>query len=57
MSKGDIKMIVVAFIVVVVMVYITMIVSKIHEECDRYDSIKTYNTLKNDKEFLKKIGG
>lgn len=50
-------MIVVAFIVVVVMVYITMIADKIHEECDRYDSIKTYNALKHDKEFLKKIGG
>lgn len=50
-------MIVVAFIVVVVMVYITMIGNKIQEECDRYDSVKTYNTLKHDKEFLKKIGG
>jgi hypothetical protein len=50
-------MVVVAFIVVVVMVYITMIASKIHEECDRYDSIKTYRNLRNDKAFLKKIGG
>ena len=50
-------MIILAFIIVVVMVYVTMIGSKIHEECDRYDSIKTYETLKHDKEFLKKIGG
>lgn len=50
-------MIVVAFLVVVVMVYVTMIIGKIHEECDRYDSVNTYNTLKNDKEFLKNIGG
>ena len=50
-------MVLVAFIVIVVMVYITMIGNKIHEECDRYDSIKTYETLRNDKEFLKKIGG
>lgn len=50
-------MIVVAFIVVVVMVYVTMIGNKIKEECDRHDSIKTYNTLKNDKEFMRKIGG
>ena len=50
-------MIVVAFIVVVVMVYITMIGNKIHEECDKYDSIKTYNTLRRDKEFMRKIGG
>ena len=57
MSKGDIKMIVVAFIVVVVMVYVAMIGNKIKEECDRYDSIKTYNTLKKDKEFMRKIGG
>lgn len=50
-------MIVVAFVVIVVMVYITMLSNKIHEECDRYDSINTYKTLRNDKEFLKKIGG
>lgn len=57
MSRGDIKMIIVGFIVIVVMVYVTMIGSKIREECDRYDSINTYNTLKKDKEFLKRIGG
>lgn len=50
-------MVVVLFVVIVVMVYITMIANKIHEECDKHDSIKTYNTLKHDKEFLKKIGG
>lgn len=50
-------MIIVGFIVIVVMVYVTMIANKISEECDRYDSINTYNTLKKDKEFLKKIGG
>ena len=50
-------MVVVAFVVVVVMVYVTMIGNKIQEECDRYDSVKTYNTLKNNKEFMRKIGG
>lgn len=50
-------MVVVAFIVVVVMVYITMIGSKIQEECDRHDSIKTYHTLKHDNDFMRKIGG
>ena len=50
-------MVVVAFAVVIVLVYVAMIVCKLIAVYDNHSSIETYKTLRDDREFIKKIGG
>ena len=50
-------MIVVAFIVLVVLVYINMIGQKLKDSIEREEAEDFYRKMRNDKDFMKKIGG
>lgn len=50
-------MIVVAFIVLVVLVYINMIGKKLKDNIEREEAEDFYRKKRNDRDFMKKIGG